>query len=290
MPQVNIKLKQKIKQIDFKSEEELRKTVENYLSELLNADFVIGKYRISGGEIDTLALDKETGAPVIIEYKVEKAKTIINQLVFYYDWIYDHQDTFDRLVREKLGKNAVVNWSEDIHLICIAKEYTAWDFALVNHLDTEIELMKYAYYSDGSLNVQRVNEGRKQKLGVAREKFDLEYHRNKGNEETKRIFDELRKRVLGLSEDVEERISKYFISYRNRTKTNFMEVSGIGKKNIRLNIRIDRKNFKDPKKVAQNIPKSYLWTLNKRFPIASFRELDYAMNLIKQAHEDSLRR
>ena len=149
MTLINIDSGKKIKEANFKSEEELHRTVENNLPALLNMELIVHKYKTSqGGEMDSLALDKETGAPVIIEYKVDKSRTILNQLVYYYDWLFDHKDTFNRLVSEKLGSKVEVNWSENVRLVCIAQNYTDWDSALVQHLDTEIELYKYSYYID----------------------------------------------------------------------------------------------------------------------------------------------
>jgi CRP-like cAMP-binding protein len=43
-------------------------------------------YKIPGGEIDTLAIT-EDGKPCIIEYKHKVDDKIINQIVFYYDWL-----------------------------------------------------------------------------------------------------------------------------------------------------------------------------------------------------------
>jgi RecB family endonuclease NucS len=45
--------------------------------------------RVHGGRIDTLGLD-ENHAPVIIEYKRAINENVINQGLFYLDWLLDH--------------------------------------------------------------------------------------------------------------------------------------------------------------------------------------------------------
>lgn len=280
MALVNIQTGQSIKEKDFKSERELHNTVEQHLPALLNMEFVASEYPISkGGIVDTLALDKETGAPVIIEYKIEKAKTILNQLVFYYDWFSDHPDTFNRLVREKLGKDAVVNWSENIRLICIAKEFTEWDFTLISHMDTKIELFKYVYYTNGLLSIQEIG-GEKRTSPVKQEVFDLEYHRSKGNKEIQKLFDEIRREILDLDENIEERVTKFYVGYYKDYL--FAEIH-IRKTSLLFCIKA-RDEFKDPKKMTKDISHRG-FAVNREFKITSQKQIPDVMFLIKQSFE-----
>ena len=55
-----------------------------------------------GGRIDTLGID-ENGNPVIIEYKRATNENVINQGLFYLDWLLDHRAEFKLLVMERLG-------------------------------------------------------------------------------------------------------------------------------------------------------------------------------------------
>lgn len=126
MPMINAKSQEVIEEKDFKDEKELQLLVQKNLCQLLNITLIDTEFvTTNGGRIDTLGLDLTSGSPVVIEYKIDKSREIINQLIFYYDWILDHKDTFNRIVKEKLGKDGAVNWEEGIKLICIAKEYTA---------------------------------------------------------------------------------------------------------------------------------------------------------------------
>lgn len=102
-----------LKKQTFRNEKELQSLVENNLQPLFNVHFLATEYTTSqqhGGRIDSLGLDGNN-SPVIIEYKWGEKDNIINQGLFYLDWLVDHTgDTgdFQLLVHEKLGK---VRWS-----------------------------------------------------------------------------------------------------------------------------------------------------------------------------------
>jgi hypothetical protein len=94
-----------------------------------------------GGRMDTLGID-ENGCPVIIEYK-RAANEIINQGLFYLDWLMDHRKDFEWLVLEKLGNEAAtsVEWSAP-RLICIAGDFTRYDEYAVKQMNRSIELIR----------------------------------------------------------------------------------------------------------------------------------------------------
>jgi hypothetical protein len=96
-----------------------------------------------GGRIDSLGLD-ENGCPVILEYKRTTNESVINQGLFYLDWLMDHQKDFQWLVLEKLGKEAAdnVDWSEP-RLICIAGDFTRYDDLAIKQIRRNIELIRY---------------------------------------------------------------------------------------------------------------------------------------------------
>ncbi len=101
---------------------------EKNLEALLGVRFLATEYTTThGGRIDTLGLD-ENGCPVILEYKRASNENVINQGLFYLDWLMDHRKDFQWLVMEKLGKAAAdgVDWSAP-RLICIAGDFNRYD-------------------------------------------------------------------------------------------------------------------------------------------------------------------
>jgi RecB family endonuclease NucS len=93
---------------------------ERNLEALLGVRFLASKFTTThGGRIDTLGLD-ENGCPVILEYKRATNENVINQGLFYLDWLMDHRKVFQWLVLEKLGKGAaeavgLVGTSANLH-------------------------------------------------------------------------------------------------------------------------------------------------------------------------------
>ena len=92
----------KIKIAKFRNEKELQTLVEKNLETVFGIRFVYSEYPTThGGRMDTLGLD-ENNSPVIIEYKKAENENIINQGLFYLDWLMDHKGDFQVLVQKKL--------------------------------------------------------------------------------------------------------------------------------------------------------------------------------------------
>jgi RecB family endonuclease NucS len=80
-----------------------------------------------GGRIDSLGLD-ENGSPVIFEYKRSVNENVINQGLFYLDWLLDHRADFELLVMKRLGAEAAeqIDWTSP-RLLCVASVFTRYD-------------------------------------------------------------------------------------------------------------------------------------------------------------------
>src|SRR4051794_6740725 len=108
----------------FASERELQRFVEANLEELLGVRFVATEFVTGerhGGRIDTLGVD-EAGNPVIVEYKWDKSESVINQGLFYLDWLLDHRGDFALALQKQLGPEFDVSWQAP-RLILIASTY-----------------------------------------------------------------------------------------------------------------------------------------------------------------------
>lgn len=141
-------------------EKSLQVLFEANLEGLLGVRFLASEYgtgKVHGGRIDTLGLD-ENGCPVIIEYKRALNENVINQGLFYLEWLLDHRKEFQWLVMERLGADAAkaVDWSGP-RLLCIAGDFTRYDEHAVKQINRSIELIRYRYYSDDLLLLELVN-------------------------------------------------------------------------------------------------------------------------------------
>jgi predicted transport protein len=99
-----------------------------------------------GGRIDSLGLD-ENGSPVIFEYKRSVNENVINQGLFYLDWLMDHRADFELLVMKKLGAEAAdqIDWTSP-RLLCVASDFTRYDEHAIAQINRSIELVRYRDY------------------------------------------------------------------------------------------------------------------------------------------------
>jgi len=91
----------------------------------LASEYSTGKKH--GGRIDSLGID-ENGSPVIFEYKRTQNENVINQGLFYLDWMLDHRAEFEKLAEQHLGQspNDLVDWSSP-RLVCVANDFNRYD-------------------------------------------------------------------------------------------------------------------------------------------------------------------
>lgn len=143
-----------------KLEKDLQAHIEQNMDVLLGVRYLASEYgtgKTHKGRIDSLGLD-ENGCPVIVEYKRHSNENVINQGLFYLDWLLDHQAEFRWLVMEKIGKDAAedIEW-DGTRLICIATDFNRYDEHAVQQINRNIELMRYRYFGDDLLLLELVN-------------------------------------------------------------------------------------------------------------------------------------
>ena len=116
-----------------------------------------------GGRIDTLGLD-ENASPVIVEYKRALNENVINQGLFYLDWLLDHKAEVKLLVIDRFGREEAdrIDWG-GTRLLCIAGDFTRYDEHAVQQINRNIELIRYRNFSEGLLLLEAKNGHGRQK-------------------------------------------------------------------------------------------------------------------------------
>src|SRR5450830_2183132 len=141
-------------------EKTLQALIEGQMEAFLGVRFLASEYatgKTHRGRIDSLGID-ENGCPVIVEYKRHSTENVINQGLFYLDWLMDHQAEFRWLVLEKLGLETAeqIEWSST-RLLCIASDFTRYDQYAVQQIPRNIELIRYKLFGDDLLLLELVN-------------------------------------------------------------------------------------------------------------------------------------
>ncbi|BCQ23055.1 hypothetical protein NK8_11780 [Caballeronia sp. NK8] len=141
-------------------EKPLQSLIEQNLQALLGIRFLATEYatgKTHSGRIDSLGLD-ENNSPVILEYKRSVGENVINQGLFYLDWLMDHQAEFKLLAMDKLGHEAaaLIDWSVP-RLLCIAADFTRYDVHAVQQINRNVELIRYRRFGADLLLFELVN-------------------------------------------------------------------------------------------------------------------------------------
>ena len=119
--------------------------------------FLKSEYVITAGRMDSIGID-ENNSSVIFEYKRSSSENVINQGLFYLDWLLDHKADFKLLVIEKLGMDVAdqIDWSVPC-VICIANDFTKYDIHAVNQMQRNIKLVKYRKYNNDLILFEHLN-------------------------------------------------------------------------------------------------------------------------------------
>jgi predicted transport protein len=211
-------------------EKSLQATFEANLETLLGVRFLATEFVIDGGRIDTLGLD-ENDAPVILEFKRAANENVINQGLFYLDWLVTHRKDFQWLVLEKLGKDAAdrVDWTSP-RLICIAGDFSRYDAHAIKQVSRHIELIRYRRYGQDLLMLEKVasTAGASMRAAVPAADTSQETTKPIAAPKYKLIsqtlveldpamrdrYEALRAHLLALGDDVEEVTTRFYIAFK----------------------------------------------------------------------------
>ncbi len=290
---------EQIKKIAFPSERALQDLFESNLEALLGVRFLASEF-VTGekhsGRIDTLGID-ENDRPTIIEYKWREDENIMNQGLFYLDWLIDHKGDFEIAAQKQLGKDVQVTWDSP-RLILIAQSFSKYDAYAVNRISENIELKTYRLYEDGLLvledfrtpaDVEAIPE-KEQRGKVSKDERKKVYSVEKllegKNSEIIELFHHLEKSIVGLGDNVEEAPVKLYVAFK--TTRNFCEVE-IQAKQLKISLDIPYEELNDPQKIGRDVSEVGHWgTGVTQVYLKMVNEIDYVMSLIRQSYERTL--
>ena len=296
---------QQIKPSSFKNEKELQKMFEANLEELLGARYVASEFTTGDrqrGRIDTLGIDQD-GTPVIIEYKKTAKENVINQGLFYLDWLVDHKGDFTLAAQEQLGKNIEIDWSSP-RLILVAESFSEYDKYAVNRIGANIQLWTYRKYGNDFLFLDSIfattsqKSPKKDKANTPVENDDqqaeadviytLEYHLGQKPAETKSLFEALQEKIFLLNDDSDiiEKPNKIYISYKHGK--NFCEIQ-IQANKLKIWLDIPHAELDDPNKLSRDVSKiGHHGTGVTEINLSELSELDTVMYLVEQSYKQTL--
>lgn len=231
MSDINVfEIKPKVKELKGSSvflEKEIQNLIEQNMEEFFGIRFLASEYSITNGRMDSIGID-ENNCPVIFEYKRSSSENIINQGLFYLDWLLDHKADFQLLVMNTLGKEVAkeIDWSAPC-VFCIAKEFTKFDEHAVNQMQRNIKLVKYNKYGENLILFEHINvpvlkkdtvskekKVKNQKKSLEKDSYDWENRIQKLPKEKQELYFSIRDYILSKGDDISENYLKLYIAFK----------------------------------------------------------------------------
>jgi predicted transport protein len=206
-------------------ERHLQRTIEENMEALFGVRFLASEYSTGPkhrGRIDSLGID-ETGSPVIFEYKRSRDENVINQGLFYMDWLLDHRADFQLLVMSRLGAGTAehIDWTSP-RLVCIAGDFTRYDEHAVQQNNHNIELVRYRDFGGELLALELLTAvsatatRAEPATGTAPAHTDTSVadRLERAPEELRNLYADLDARLIAFGDDVQKTTRKLYFAYK----------------------------------------------------------------------------
>jgi predicted transport protein len=282
----------------------LQNKIEENMETFFSVTFLKSEHVFNGGRIDSLGID-ENNSPVIFEYKRSINENVINQGLFYLDWLMDHKADFELLVQKNLGieKSQLIEWSNPV-VYCIARDFTRYDEHAVNQMQRNIKLVRYRKYAENLLVFEFLNNpminpkppiNDKDKTANPQSQVSSEdkyykdlfiYHLNRTNQELREVFTNMSDLILSLGapDEIVREDLRFYAAFR---KSKNFATTLIQNKKILLFLHLDPLSVHVPSGLqSRDLSKiGHAGTGNLELSICNQKDLELAEPLIRLAYE-----
>lgn len=145
---------------------------------------------------------------------------MINQGLFYLDWLLDHRAEFELLVMKKLGHEAAeqIDWSSP-RLVCVASDFTRYDEHAIAQINRTIELVRYRDYEGAFLTLDLMAstsasatsaEGQESPSRASTSERTIAQLHERAPKDLRDLYDALDAYLLSLGDDVTKTVRKNY--------------------------------------------------------------------------------
>lgn len=277
-------------------EKELQTVIENNMTTFFGVTFLASEYRTTdGGRMDSIGID-ENHCPVIFEYKRSMKDNVINQGLFYLNWLLDHKDSFKVLVIDKLGlkESENIDWTMP-RVICVAGDFTKYDESAIKQMNRNISLIRYKKFGDDLLMFEQINENIAAAIldsdtttaPTAKQQkdktFDEQYVAAK--KEIKTLYDDLKNYILAQGDDVSENVLKIYTAFKKIKNFACVEIRSA---TIQLYLRLDPTTIQYEDGFSRDVSKIGHWgTGDVEVVIHNKADFEKAKPLIDRAYNEN---
>ncbi len=268
-------------------ERKLQNIIEANMEVLFGVKFLATEYSISHGRIDSIGID-ENLCPVIFEYKRSINENVINQGLFYLDWLLDHRDSFKMLVLNKQISDISkiidnIDW-ENPRIICVANDFTKYDQHAVNQMKYDISLVRYIKFEDDLLLFEHVNDNdTNNNINISN---IIKTNKKELSQILSNLYEDIKNYILSLGDDVTEKRLKHYIAFRKLKNIICVETSY--KDKLILRLRLDTDIFPFEKDFSRNTTGiGHLGTGDVELTIRNSNDFEKAKPFLMQVYNEN---
>ena len=289
-----LKANKELKQKDFKNEKELQNFFENNIETILGYKFIDTEFVVGDFRIDSLAFDEESKSFRIIEYKNVKNHSLVDQGYTYLKLMLERKADFVLQYNIKTKSSLTtqdIDWSQS-RIIFVAPIYTAYQLNATDFKNIPVDLVKLTRYEDDIIEIDFIKKTSNVKVqdiqmesiqnDVNKEiiVYTEEDHLSKVSDNIKRVYEELKNRILEL-DDIDVEAKKLYIAFKGSRNITDIEFH---KNKLKVYINMKKGSLNDPLKIAKDISNTGHWGNGDYcVTINSEDEIDNIIPLIKQS-------
>ena len=289
-----LKFNKELKQKDFKSEKELQTFFENNIENVLGYKFIDTEFVVGDFRIDSLAFDEETKSFRIIEYKNVKNHSLVDQGYTYLKLMLERKADFVLQYNIKTKSSLTIqdiDWSQS-RIIFVSPIYTSYQLNATDFKNIPVDLIKVTRYEDDIIEIdfiKKISTVKVQDINMEPSKNDVnkevvvyteEDHLAKVSENIKRLYEELKNRILEL-DDIDVDVKKLYIAFKGSKNITDIELQ---KNKLKIYINMKKGTLNDPLNITEDISKKGSWgNGDYRIIIEDVDDIDNVIPLIKQS-------
>lgn len=289
-----LKENKELKQKDFKNEKELQAFFENNIERILGYKFIDTEFTVGDFRIDSLAFDEETKSFRIIEYKNVKNHSLVDQGYTYLKLMLERKADFVLQYNIKTKSSLTIqdiDWSQS-RIIFVSPIYTSYQLNATDFKNIPVDLIKVTRYEDDIIEIdfiKKTSTVKVQDINMEPSKNDVnkevvvyteEDHLAKASENIKRLYEELKNRILEL-DDIDVDVKKLYIAFKG--SRNIIDI-GFNKNEIKIYINMKKGTLQDPLNITRDISNVGHWGNGDYWVIINKEDdIDNVIPLIKQS-------
>lgn len=289
-----LKRNKELKQKDFKNEKELQTFFESNIESVLGYKFIDTEFIVGDFRIDSLAFDEETKSFRIIEYKNVKNHSLVDQGYTYLKLMLERKADFVLQYNIKTKSSLTIqdiDWSQS-KTIFVSPIYTSYQLNATDFKNIPIDLVKVTRYEEDIIEIdfiRKTSNVKVQDINMEPSKNDVnkevvvyteEDHLAKVSENIKRVYEELKNRILEL-DDIDLEVKKYYIAFKG--SRNIVDVE-FTKNHLKVDINMKKGTLNDGMNITEDISIIGHWgNGDYRVILKDKNDIDNLIPLIKQS-------